>query len=59
MVWYSTLKTYLSTRVGVKYSTSTWYLYLTTYLSVLDVLEYLVYYGNVKALVLDQKVLST
>ena len=47
-------------RVGVKYSTCTWYLYLSTYLSVLDVLEYLVY-GNVKVLVLvlvlDQKVL--
>ena len=39
-----------------------WYLYLSTYLSVLDVLEYLVY-GNVKVLVLvlvlDQKVLGT
>ena len=46
------------TRVGVKYSTCTWYLYLSTYLSVLDVLEYLVY-GNVKVLVLDQKVLGT
>ena len=47
-------------RVGVKYSTCTWYLYLNTYLSVLDVLEYLVY-GNVKVLVLvlDQKVLVT
>ena len=49
-------------RVGVKYSTCTWYLYLSTYLSVLDVLEYLVY-GNVKVLVLvlvlDQKVLGT
>ena len=46
------------TRVGVKYSTCTWYLYLRTYLSVLDVLEYLVY-GNAKVLVLvlDQKVL--
>ena len=43
-------------RVGVKYST--WYLYLSTYLSVLDVLEYLVY-GNAKVLVLDQKVLGT
>ena len=32
------------------------YLYLSTYLSVLDVLEFLVY-GNVKVLVLDQKVL--
>ena len=44
-------------RVGVKYSTCTWYLYLSTYLSVL---EYLVY-GNVKVLVLvlDQKVLGT
>ena len=30
------------TRVGVKYSTCTWYLYLSTYLSVLYVLEYLV-----------------
>ena len=51
-----------STRVGVKYSTCTWYLYLSTYLSVLDVLEYLVY-GNVKVLVLvlvlDQQVLGT
>ena len=48
MVWY---------RVGVKYSTCTWYLYLSTYLSVLD---YLVY-GNAKVLVLvlDQKVLGT
>ena len=40
--------------------TCTWYLYLSTYLSVLDVLEFLVY-GNVKVLVLvlvlDQKVL--
>ena len=48
-------------RVGVKYSTCTWYLYLSTYLSVLDVLEYLVY-GNAKVLVLvlvlDQKVLG-
>ena len=45
-------------KVGVKYST--WYLYLSTYLSVLDVLEYLVY-GNVKVLVLvlDHKVLGT
>ena len=38
------------------------YLYLSTYLSVLDVLEYLVY-GNVKVLVLvlvlDQKILGT
>ena len=48
--------------VGVKYCT--WYLYLSTYLSVLDVLEYLVY-RNVKVLVLvlvlvlDQKVLGT
>ena len=49
---------YVLTRVGVKYSTCTWYLYLSTYLSVLDVLEYLVY-GNVKVLVLDQKVLGT
>ena len=51
-----------SIRVGVKYSTCTWYLYLSTYLSVLDVLEYLVY-GNAKVLVLvlvlDQKVLGT
>ena len=49
-------------RVGVKYSTCNWYLYLSTYLSVLAVLEYLVY-GNVKVLVLvlvlDQKVLGT
>ena len=45
-------------RVGVMYSTCTWYLYLSTYLSVLVVLEYLVY-GNVKVLVLDQKVLGT
>ena len=43
-------------RVGVKYSTCTWYLCLSTYLPVLDVLEYLVY-GNVKVLVLDQKYL--
>ena len=54
--------TYVDARVGVKYSTCTWYLYLSTYLSVLDVLEYLVY-GNVKVLVLvlvlDQKVLGT
>ena len=53
---------YDNTRVGVKYSTCTWYLYLSTYLLVLDVLEYLVY-GNVKVLVLvlvlDQKVLGT
>ena len=52
----------IGTRVGVKYSTCTWYLYLSTYLSVLDVLEYLVY-GNAKVLVLvlvlDQKVLGT
>ena len=48
----------LKSRVGVKYSTCTWYLYLSTYLSVLDVLEYLVY-ENVKVLVLDQKVLGT
>ena len=50
----------LNTRVGVKYSTFTWYFYLSTYLSVLDVLDYLVY-GNVKVLVLvlDQKVLGT
>ena len=52
----------ISNRVGVKYSTCTWYLYFSTYLSVLDVLEYLVY-GNVKVLVLvlvlDQKVLGT
>ena len=36
------------------------YLYLSTYLSVIDVLEYSVY-GNVKVLllVLDQKVLGT
>ena len=53
---------YDSIRVGVKYSTCTWYLYLSTYLSVLAVLEYLVY-GNVKVLVLvlvlDQRVLGT
>ena len=52
----------IPSRVGVKYSTCTWYLYLSTNLSVLDVLEYLVY-GNVKVLVLvlvlDQKVLGT
>ena len=48
----------LWSKVGVKYSTCTWYLYLSTYLSVLAVLEYLVY-GNVKVLVLDQKVLGT
>ena len=49
---------YVYVRVGVKYSTCIWYLYLSTYLSVLDVLEYLVY-GNVKVLVLvlDQKYL--
>ena len=54
--------TRMDTRIGVKYSTYTWYLYLSTYLSVLDVLEYLVY-GNAKVLVLvlvlDQKVLGT
>ena len=40
--------------------TCTWYLYLSTYVSVLDVLEYLVC-ENVKVLVLilDQKVLGT
>ena len=48
----------VSSRVGVKYST--WYLYLSTYLSVLDVLEYLVYENaKVLVLVLDQKVLGT
>ena len=51
-----------NSRVGVKYSACTWYLYLSTYLSVLDVLEYLAY-GDVKVLVLvlvlDQKVLDT
>ena len=56
------LFTVIAYRVGVKYSTCTWYLYLSTYLSVLAVLEYLVY-GNVKVLVLvlvlDQKVLGT
>ena len=56
------LKWTTHTRVGVKYSTCTWYLYLSIYLSVLDVLEYLVY-GNAKVLVLvlvlDQKVLGT
>ena len=48
-----------NTKVGVKYNTCTWYLYLSTYFSVLDVLEYLVY-ENVKVLVLvlDQKVLG-
>ena len=51
-------KVHINIRVGVKYSTCTWYLYLSTYLSVLDVLEYLMY-GNVKVLVLDQKVLGT
>ena len=55
-------KSSMGCRVGVKCSTCTWYLYLSTYLSVLDVLEYLVY-GNVKVLVLvlvlDQKVLGT
>ena len=54
--------TSMVSRVGVKHSTCTWYLYLSTYLSVLDVLEYLVY-GNAKVLVLvlvlDQKVLGT
>ena len=54
--------TVITTRVGVKYSTCTSYLYLSTYLSVLAVLEYLVY-GNVKVLVLvlvlDQRVLGT
>ena len=51
---------YVGFRVGVKYRTCTWYLYLSTYLAVFDVLEYLVY-GNVKVLVLvlDQKVLGT
>ena len=52
----------ITSRVGVKYSTCTWYLYLSTYFSVLDVLEYLVY-GNAKVLVLvlvlDQRVLGT
>ena len=44
-------------RVGVKYSTCTWYLYLSTHLSVLENLVY----GNAKVLVLvlDQKVLGT
>ena len=50
-----------SSRVGVNYSTCTWYLYLSTFLLVLDVLEYLLY-GNVKVLVpvlvFDQKVFS-
>ena len=47
-------------RIEIKLSICTWYLYLSTYLLVLDVLEYLVY-GNVKVLVLvlDQKVLGT
>ena len=61
-VYVSISNTLLFIRVGVKYSTCTWYLYLSTYLSVLDVLEYLVY-ENVKVLVLvlvlDQKVLGT
>ena len=35
-------------RVGVKCSTCTLYLYLSTHLSAFDVLEYLVY-GNVKS----------
>ena len=52
----------VAARVEVKYSTCTWYLYLSAYLSVLDVLKYLVC-GNVKVLVLvlvlDQKVLGT
>ena len=58
--YYSRFNKGMFTRVGVKYSTCTWYLYLSTYLSVLDVLEYLVY-GNAKVLVLvlDQKVLGT
>ena len=51
----------LSARVGVKYRAYTWYLYFSTYLLILDVLEYLVY-GIVKVLVLvlvfDQKVLG-
>ena len=59
---YFILKLTICCRVGVKYNTCTWYLYLSTYLSVLDVLEYLVY-GNAKVLVLvlvlDQKVLGT
>ena len=59
---YAVYNAQLAVRVGIKYSTCTWYLYLSTYLSVLDVLEYLVY-GNVKVLVLvlvlDQKVLGT
>ena len=50
----------LRIRVGVKYSTCTWYLYLSAYLSVLGVLEYLVYENaKVLVLVLDQKVLGT
>ena len=61
-IWTRTVTELPNSRVGVKYSTCTWYLYLSTYLSVLDVLEYLVY-GNVKVLVLvlvlDQKVLGT
>ena len=52
----------MGNRVGVKYSTCTGYLYLSSYLSVLNVLEYLVY-GNIKVLVLvlvlDHKVLGT
>ena len=56
----ATLISCIHIRVGVKYCTCTWYLYLSTYLSVLDVLEYLVY-ENIKVLVLvlvlDQKYL--
>ena len=51
--WIWTLNTYYYQGWG-----QVQYLYLSTYLSVLDVLEYLVY-GNVKVLVLDQKVLGT
>ena len=57
--WNPSIQSAVHSRVGVKFSTCTWYLYLSTYLTVLDVLEYLVY-GNVKVLVLvlDQKVLG-
>ena len=61
-MFYFVINNNIDNRVGVKYSTCTWYLYLSTYLSELDVLQYLVY-GNAKVLVLvlvlDQKVLGT
>ena len=59
---HSIVTIHVVSRVEVKYSTCTWYLYLSTYLSVLDVLEYLVYRNAkvlVLVLVLDQKVLGT